>query len=189
MSPLESFVAQVWQQVLSISRPLQLWDRFALLGGDSLAALRVVKRLRENLSAPSEGIVDAAFGHVTGPLAPIYVLQSDLRSYCAHLSSFSISSQQSDSGGSKGLSDEMQEIKKETTIVENPDLLTAETKGRQEEYTPPPQGTREDFDAGQVYEALVEAAGTGQEEVVRCLLSQCGIDLNQGVFLVPSILV
>ncbi|MEV5573873.1 non-ribosomal peptide synthetase [Spirillospora sp. NPDC052269] len=56
----ELFIAEVWQEVLAVA---QVWrdDEFFVLGGDSLAAIRVVGRLTEALEYPFE--VRTLFDH------------------------------------------------------------------------------------------------------------------------------
>ena len=82
-SVAETAVGTVWRDVLGIEAP-EPDDDFFLLGGDSLSALAVTKRLLEwdgKGTWPCDGIVE-------GPFALMHLRQhSVLRDYAAHLKS------------------------------------------------------------------------------------------------------
>lgn len=82
---IEIFVAQVWQHALGlpwVSRD----DVFGRLGGDSLAAMRAVLLLRNDLTGTHPDRADLNTGRVAGPFAPAHLRpEMALREYAAFL--------------------------------------------------------------------------------------------------------
>jgi hypothetical protein len=166
LTPLERVVGVVWQSALQSAVCPCADDAFIGLGGDSLAALRCVKKLREEnaLVLPPHTVQADAYGSYAAAdaLAPAALLRSpSLAKYCALLIASGVTVRQEGGGEDVGAGGVQGSGKDERGDAPDPSLDSLEQQ-----------------ETARTGQALMQAAGAGSAALVRCLLRQCNASAN-----------